>query len=374
MAKVIQTEGMHDTAIITLRDEATEAPELQPGTPMMMPYGYSPIDMGTFYGYVDHLQSHYERLIPDGSTYEDVVCMGVSYALKDPFVGSWTNVPASAVVQRIAQRYMLSLLVDTGDYAWPQLSSPGSSAWSYIGQLAQKIGYTFSCNKSLLRFVSIETSMRQHWVNMPVFKSRNAAPDPSQQSIIRFNSMQAETLPINGSNKAVRQVSGMDLRTGKIIGASDDGRGITTKLGATAVYPFFTKQISDTVVSSQGSAQATLAGMTEANRWSYRASATLNGLTTVVQGMPIVIMGIDSNNDGVWWCQEVCHKIESQGYSMDVVLGRDSIGDNGVRPIQATGVAYAKGNPFPYSSTNAPKTILVKNRWRAATSFQVNVS
>lgn len=374
VAKVIQTEGMHDTAIITLRGENVDRPELQPGTPVQMPYGWSPVNMDTFYGYVDHVQSSYERLIPDGSLYQDVVCMGVSYSLKDPFTGSWSNAKASGVVQLIAQQYMLSLLVDVADYSWPQLGSPGLSAWSFICQLAQKIGYSFSCNKSLLRFVSIETAMRQHWFNMPVFRSRNTAPDPSQQSIVRFNAMQSETLPVAGSTKAVRQINGIDLQTGKIIGATNDASGVTTKLGSTSTYPFFAKQISDTVVSSQGNAQATLAGMTEANRWAYRASATLSGLVTVVQGMPIVLTGIDSTNDGVWWCQEVCHKIASQGYSMDVILGRDSSGDSGMRPIHPTGTVYVQNNPFPYSATTVPKTILVKNRWRAATSYRLNVS
>ena len=50
------------------------------------------------------------------------------------------------------------------------------------------------------------------------------------------------------------------------------------------------------------------------------------------------------------------------------------LGDNGARPIQTTGVAYSTNNPFAYSATNAPATILVNNRWRAATQFNVYIS
>ena len=93
----------------------------------------------------------------------------------------------------------------------------------------------------------------------------------------------------------------------------------------------------------------------------------------VKQGKPIIIKGIDSNQDGVWWVQEVTHKILSQGYSMDVSLGRDSLGDNGLRPVQQTKVAYTPNNPFSYSISNLPETKLINNRWRAAYQFNVDI-
>jgi len=371
--KLIQTEGMHDTAIITLRGEATDAPELQPGTPVMMPYGWSTVNMDTFYGYVDHVEAHYQRDIPVGSTYEDVVCMGVSYALKDPFVGTWSDIKASTVARVIGQKYFLSMIVDDSDYTWPQLGSPGSSAWTYLNQLANKLGYSLSCNKSLLRFVSVDTAMRNFWPGMPVFNSRNTQPSPAAQTLTEFQSLQGEALNLNGHTKTIRQINGIDLTSGNVVGAINDGTSIQ-KLGVMAPYPFFGQQISDTVVSSQGSARATLAGMAQCNRFVYQATATLSGLVTVRQGTPLLIRGIDSNNDGVWWVQEVTHKIKMPSYSMEVCLGRDSLGDSGTRPIQTTGVAYSANNPFVYAAHNAPPTILVNNRWRAASNFVAYVS
>jgi phage protein D len=370
--KVMMGEGMHDTAIITLRGESQDTPELQPGTPVQMSYGWATVDMDWFYGYIDHIETHYDRYYPEGSTYEDVVCLGVSYALKDPIVGSWTNVPTSYLVQQVAQQYFLATVIETDDYVWPQLASPGASAWTWLKQLAAKTGYSLAVNKSLLRYVSIDTAMNQYWANMPVFKSRNVAPNYFDQSISRFKALQGEALPLVGHTKAIRQISGINLHTGTIVNAADDTSNLST-LGVNSVYPFFSQQISDQVVSDQGHAQAILRGMSQSNRFAYQATATLSGLTSVKQGMPLVISGIDSNQDGVWWCQEVTHKFTADGYSMDVCLGRDSLGDSGLRPMQTTATAYAPSNPFVYAATNNPPTVLINKHWRAANQFNVNI-
>lgn len=371
--KVLQTENMHDTAIITLRGADTSAPELQPGVPVQMQYGWMGVDLDYFYGYVDHIESHYDRTVGDQVTLEDVVCLGASYSMKDPFVGSWTTVKASSLVQQIASQYFLSSVIETDDTVWPQLASPGNSAWCFLTQLAAKDGYSLACNKTTLRFISVDLSMARYWSTMPVFQSRKVAPTYAQQSMSQFQSLTGESLPLSGHTKAVRQVSGLDLRTGQIVSAVNNASD-PIPLGQNQNFPFFAEQVSDTVVSSQGNAQATLAGMAQNNRFAYQATATISGLTAVRQGVPIVISGIDANNDGTWWVQEAIHKISSGVYAIDVSLGRDAKGDTGMRPVQGTSVAFSPSNPFAYTIANAPVTTLVNNRWRAAHASNVAIS
>ena len=329
--------------------------------------------MDTFYGYIDHVENVYDRAIPSGTTLTDVVCMGVSYAMKDPFVGSWTNVQASTLVKLVAQQYFLSTVVENDDSHWPSIVSPGGSAWSFLTQLADKVGYSFACNKSQIRFTSADLGMRRYATSMPIFRSRNAAPTYLDQSITCFTTLQGETLPINGHQKAIRTINGLNPQ-GQVVGAADDGGSLPSQLGIGSIYPFFGLQISDQVVTSQAHAQAILAGMTQSNRFHYQATATLSGMTSVRQGTPILLQGIDTNQDGIWWVQEVTHKIASIGYSMDVSLGRDSLGDSGHRPVQGTSVAYSPQNPFAYSISNAPVTQLINKRWRAVTQSNVDVS
>ena len=172
----------------------------------------------------------------------------------------------------------------------------------------------------------------------------------------------------------MRYISGLDLSNGQIIGAVNDGTAVITPLGQYTNYPFFSQQVSDTVVGSQGTAQAVLAGMSQANRFAYQATATISGITSVRPGVPIVISGIDAVNDGTWWVQEAIHNITAASYSIDVSLGSDSVGDNGMRPIQGTAVAFSPGNPFAYTIANAPPTVLVNNRWRAAHASSVSLT
>lgn len=370
---VMQGESMHDTAIITLRGADTSAPELQPGTPVQMQYGWMGVDLDNFYGYVDHVENHYDRTVSDLVTLEDVVCLGASYSLKDPYVGAWQTIRASSLVQQIATKYYLSTVIETDDTVWPQLASPGESAWFFLTQLAAKNGYRLACNKTMVRFVSVDLAMQRYWSTMPVFRSRNVAPSYALQSISDFKAVTGETFTQHGQTKRVRHVSGMDLRTGQLVGAVNDGSDLDP-LGENSNYPFFTEQISDTVVSSQGNAQAVLTGMLQTNRFAYQATAILSGLTAVRQSVPIVISGIDASTDGTWWVQEVTHRIRAESYSLHVSLGRDAVGDTGMRPIQGSSVAFTRSNPFAYTIANAPPTTLVNNRWRAAYASNVALS
>jgi len=371
--KILQTENLHDSAIITLRGASTDAPELQPGTPVQIQYGWASVDTDWFYGYIDHVETRYDRAVTDPMTFQDVVCLGASYSLKDPFVGAWTNVQASSLVEQIANQYLLSTAIEDDDTVWPQLASTGESAWCFLTELAQRTGYSLACNRTMIRFVSVDLAMRGYWQTMPVFLTRRSAQTIFQQNISQFKMLTGEALGLSGHTKSIRYVTGLDLRTGQIIGAVNDGSNIVP-LGQNTVYPFFYNQISTAVVSNQGHANDVLAGMAQNNRFAYQATATLTGLTAVKQGVPVVLSGIDSNNDGTWWVQEVIHNIRQPGYSMDVSLGRDAKGDTGLRPTTGTSVAFTPQNPFAYTVANAPPSILVNQRWRAAYQSNVGIS
>jgi hypothetical protein len=51
---------------------------------------------------------------------------------------------------------------------------------------------------------------------------------------------------------------------------------------------------------------------------------------------------------------------------MDVVLGRDAIGDNGQRPTYPSFTAWDIADLNSLLAQNVPPTVLVSGRWRAA--------
>jgi hypothetical protein len=269
----------------------------------------------------------------------------------------------------VANTYYISALVENDDYTWPQLSNPGCSAWVFVTQLANQLGYSLACNKTQMRFISVDLGLRNYWPTMPVFLTRNTSPNVGGQGVDCFQAVTGETFTAPGASRAVRTVAGIDSLSGQVVRASNDASSLVP-LGQTTAHPFFHQQVS-AVVTSQGHADATLMGAVQRNRFPYQATATLSGMTVIKQGMPLVISGIDTVNDGVWWVREVVHCISSVSYTMDVCLGRDSKGDSTLRPYLGAAVAYSPQNPIAYAVANAPITRLVNNRWHS--SYQGNV-
>ena len=369
--EILQGEFLHDTAVVTLRGANMSDPTLQPGVVVSIGYGWYHFQVEQFYGYIDHIESHYQRLTSDAAEYHDVVCIGASYVLKDPYVGSWMSVQASALVQQIAVSYGLSTLVEVDDTTWPQLSAPGDSAWTFLVTMAQKLGFTFACNKTLLRFTSVDLAMVQNVNTMSVFNSANSALNANYETIMSFSALQGEATGINGT-RAVRQAGGIDLRTGQMVLITDDTTSIRP-IAASVPPPFFTMQESDLVISDQFQGQAALAGVQQQNRFHYLAEAKLTGDTSVVQGVPIVLSGLGEKDNGIWWVQEVCHHFEYAVYYMTVKLGRDSSYDIGYRPAGTSHVAYSPNNPLSQAMNSVPPTRLVLNKWRAAYSSNTQV-
>ena len=371
--KITQTEFLHDMAVITLRGADMSAPELQPGTPVQITYGWQNVQNIGFYGYIDHIESSYARMEPLEVRYNDVICLGASYVLKDPITGTWTSVRASDLAQQIAGRYYLSVFVEIGDTLWPQIGTPGTSAWSFLVSLAQKLGYTLACNQTLLRFTSVDAALAQSWNSMPIFRNQVSAPSLSYQTLQRFKAIQGESLNLPGHSRATRTAGGINPLTGQVITVTDNASAVSA-MGKSVPYPFFTQSQTDLVVNDQFQGQASLAGLQQQNRFHYLAEATLSGDASVVQGMPIVLTGLDAKDNGVWWVQEVTHEIKVNSYIMMVQLGRDSSGDSGARPVTSKAVAFDEGDPFAYALANIPPTTLVNNRWRSAYQSNTQVA
>ena len=147
-----------------------------------------------------------------------MVCLGASYSLKDPYVGAWTGVQASSLVNQIASKYFLSTVIETDDTVWPQLAAPvrlrlGASWPSW----PSKTGYSLACNKTMVRFVSIDLAMARYWQTMPVFLSSKVASSYAQQGISQFQALTGEALgDCRVHTKRTCSISGIDLQTGQI--------------------------------------------------------------------------------------------------------------------------------------------------------------
>jgi hypothetical protein len=371
-AEIHQGLSTHDLAVLTVRGEDPSVPEFTTGTPCHIRYGWNPHQVEDFYGYVSHITPPYERTeYNDSNYYMDLVCLGASFIYKDGLQNVWPNEQISSIFTRLAVAGMFSALVETGDPLWPQLSCAGDSIWSFMRECASKLGWILACNRTNFRFMSVDKSLFKNQAAMPTFWSRKSAPTPDFESITNFKSLQGEVLPIDGHIRAIRGASSVDMRTGQIFAVHNNSSTIdSSAIGKTSVVPFFNKYEKSLPVLDQISTQFRLDAEAQRNRFHIQAKATVSGDTSVVQGIPILLLGLGSLNSGVWFVEEVTHRFSFGVYSLDLQLGRDSSGDGGQRASHPPHISWHQGDPLSMQTSTIPPTVLVNNQWRAA--WQLN--
>jgi phage protein D len=362
--KVMQCEAKHDLAVVTVRDEDPNVPEYTTGTACQLIYGFSPHQLETFYGYINHVSQPYERTtnLNQSLVYMDVVCVSASWILKQAFSRIWTSIQASAVVTEVAKSAMFSTTIETTDFSWPQLANPGRSAWSFLGELAGKLGWSLACNNTNLRFMSHDRVLSREAGTMPTFYSRTAAPNLNYETITRFESLQGETVQLEGHERTKRVLSNVDLTSGQVFTVNNTG--VSQGLGTTRLAPFFTEYETDLVAADQQHAQARLDAEAQRNRFHIQASANVSGNSEVKQGTGVVLLGLGSKNSGVWYVEEVVHNLKLGKYTMDLTLGRDALGDTGHRS-RPSGIAWQVTDRVGLPST-PPSTVFVNGQWRAS--------
>lgn len=364
--QIYQEDGSHDIAVLRVRGADPTLPCFASGTPVHVRYGWNPVSVQDFYGYVNHVvPEHQHDITPSvGTMYFTIVCMGASFGMRDATsVGAWMEAQASSLVETLILRYKLSGLVETDDKPWTQLSNPGLSDWKFLISLTDKLGWTLACNQTRLRFLSLEKIMGQSTSSMPTFWTKNAAPHPSLFTINSFEVTQGDTAQPSVNRKAIRVVSNVDRATGKIFTVTSTPP--SPLLGVSSPEPVFHVYETGTPADDQATATFALENITRKNRFYVQALATVAGNATLTQGIPVVLLGLGSTHSGTWYVQKVTHSIGAKNFISTLCLGRDAQLDNGVRPAHSPNIAseITDANAF---SAPVPPTILVNGGWRAA--------
>ncbi len=364
---LIQGGGQHDIGILTVRADVPTQPYYQTGTPVHVLYGWDPYEIEDFYGYVNHIDAPYDwRQYNLSEVTFDVILIGTSFLLKEAVTRIWRDMQPSQIVATIAGNNALATVTEHSDAAVPQLTNPGKSQWWFLRMLASRLGWMLSCNKSQLRFLSYDQALKLGAGTLPVFYGRGKDGSGQPQTLSHFRVMQGDAIPDEDGDLRLTQVvaNGMNLVTGSIYQINDTStRSI---MGTTSPTPLFHSYL-DAVTDDVQSAKTLISGSSQESRFHIRATATVNGEVNVSQGMPVLLLGLDAQSNGVWLVLEVTHKLSYNSYTMDLVLGRDSLGDNKARPRSGNQVVWSKNDPYGLGPNQAPPpTLLVNGQWRAA--------
>ena len=321
-AQITQEEYTHDIAVFNVWAGDVTSNSLLSGTPMSAAWGSS-FAMRHFYGYVNHAErltnmKKSTNLIQRNAL--QVVCVGASWFMKQKDNRSWSNYTASQVATEIGQLFHLDTSqIVSHSTVWPSLQMAGRSYFDFLAMLGKRIGYTFYVNGISLMFKPRQTNpnnlgslaatydIRNNPSSMPIFKPQVGATSPA------------------GGQLANRQIAGIDPRTTQPVLSVTSGSPASSKLGNAVPPPIFS-YIHHETADSQAVANAYSTGAGALNQMFITADAEAVGNALVSQGSTLYITGANGAQDGLWWTTKAVHRLGAVQYTMDLCLGRDSMG------------------------------------------------
>jgi hypothetical protein len=346
--QVTQQEFAHDVAVMSFWADDVNADSYTSGSPMQITWGRSAVKR-TFYGYVNHASRTNNSLSTTGSLTDrnstTVYCVGASWFMKESGTLTYRNMTASQVVASIAVSFGLSSDIVYDDTLWPVLHMAGMSYWSFCVMLAQRIGYTFYCSGVTLVFKPRQTNplqiaglvayydFRNNPAAMPIFMPTIGATNPS------------------GGELANRTLYGIDPITNQVVSASVSGNPAPATLGIYPDTPVFDR-VDHATVRNQNEATVRLDGLAQSNQLYLTASAYASGDPMIAQGSLVFVANANGSQNGLWFVTKCVQTMTTTNYSMDMDLGRDSLG----------ATARIAGLPTTQLS---PSATLVNRVWKA---------
>lgn len=330
--KVMQEEFCHDMVTMQFWADDADSDSYASGMPMILTFG-RPDTKRTFYGYVSHVSRTNNALstvtTPTDRNSTCVVCVGASFPMKQTDTKSYFSQTASQVVQSIADQFGLAANIVPDSMVWPVLSMAGRSYWQFCVALAKRIGYTFYCSGIQLVFKPRQTNPASLNGLVATYDYRN---NPGGLPV--FTPILGATSPAGGQ-LLNRQYGTIDPRTNQIIYSQVTGSPQPTVLGSSVNIPLF-NETQHFTANSQSEANAKLSGVGTLNQLHITATATAGGNPLVSQGSLIFVQNANGGQDGLWFVQKAAQSIDRSTYTMDLNLGRDSIGATtsiGIAPL-----------------------------------------
>lgn len=332
---VVQGENAHDVASIVLGHDVLPT-RVSEATPIQLRWGFETGTQQNFYGYVHHTEPLYSDSAPDERL--KLVCIGASRTLMAGLHQAWRYQTIDSIVREIATRYYLSADVEKHAAVWDYLAST-TSAWEFLLELANKIGYVVAVNGTEVRLISPSGVFRRFMTAAPTIAPTLFRPVAGASS--------------EGGTRARRLGFGLDPRSAQIYSVAGGPQG-------------FIEVQTDMVSSTPQEAAAQLGGTIQRNRFRHQATAEAPGVPSVVQASLVYVPEVGADYIGQWYVQQVEHEIRPRegSYTMYLQLGRDQLGTvaSFTRPGRPQ---IVRTDPYGDLTPTPPPTVLAKGVWRS---------
>lgn len=269
-------------------------------TPMAIRWGMSPLDVRTFYGYVNH----HEALVnndPSQGQYLRIFCVGSSRPLNTPNPVSWSGVTGSFVAKQVAERHNLRALVHSPKTLIPFWSPGQDSDFVMMNRLADYCGYRFWVSGSTLYFLDPLILLQNPTRHIPEYWMNNTREDTLLSLKVIAGSLAPRSNP-----SVVQKVFGLDGGSGAIIQATSarefNDAGLPRPVGV-SIHPQSVDNLADAHRITEASSAK--------GEW-ITISATLIGDGKVRTGDLVELQGsmVATEYAGVWLCGSAVHVME----------------------------------------------------------------
>jgi hypothetical protein len=218
------------------------------------------------------------------------------------------------------------------------------SYWQLGVMLAKRIGYTFYCSGVELVFKPRQTNPFQISGLVAQYDYR---ADPG--GMPKFMPTVGATSPAGGQ-LAHRRLAGVNPRTNQVTYSTLSGSPQVTFLGQVPNPPVFNKTEHETT-NSQVECNAKLNGIGQSNQLYITATASASGNPFVSQGSLISVVNANGSQNGLWFVEKATHCMDVKNYTMELELGRDSLGSVGLT------------HPVSQIPVTNPTVVLSANKW-----------
>lgn len=255
------------------------------GTPVAAVWGYPPLGVKRFYGYVHHV----EELSGGTSLTYRVFCVGCSRPMNTENPKVWTSTTGSSVASEVASRYGFRCVLNKSASVLPFWSQTNESDFSMLNRLAAHIGYDLWFDGTSMYFMD-PARLLSGTASTPITLVKNENTDASN-TLTGFHIIDGA----DGNNNVVREIHGVDqfaqpikMTSAKVLnelGLAIPSRTVVTGTGATSLA-----QAADQIRSSVA-----------AGVWSTMSATTAN-IRPIYVGQTVNILGrsVNPKHRGIW--------------------------------------------------------------------------
>jgi hypothetical protein len=286
--------------------------------------------------------------------------MGTGMRLRDKKHRSWNNSTVPDVVQQICGEHRLNLVIDGSKVRWTRLVQDGVSDWTFIMDLAKKMGWWAYLDNTTL-FVLDPDQMIFRPNSTPVIDLSGTSGPLNQRT---------DDNPLMGERRvATRTAKFTDQQTGRVYNLTSADRVPVTGSSTTG-----STLVEEVVIDEESypEAQAAFDGIVRNSSWYIERTFRLDGRTDLRPLLPVLVRTPrvrQAGNlmaepgweqyDGFWIIKDVCVRMDFDaggGFTTDVTVVSDARGDTNVRQRRGT----------PLDPTAQPPTRLLNDTWVSA--------